>query len=190
MIRRAIIVVLTLGAVGTVVLDIVSRQRPLLYFCDHIVQPTFWKLYTAQADHGKLRIAFESLGETVDITEQDLPSGVPHRILKPKQRTLRDRLTDKGFSVHTFALWSYGSRWDGAGSPLHTKAMRRAVSFASPAWFLFILLASYPTIALIRGPLRRWRWRRKGLCTKCNYNLTGNTSGVCPECGNEFDGQA
>jgi hypothetical protein len=22
-----------------------------------------------------------------------------------------------------------------------------------------------------------------GLCTKCGYNLTGNTSGVCPECG-------
>ena len=31
-----------------------------------------------------------------------------------------------------------------------------------------------------------WReWRRKpfGHCQKCGYNLTGNTSGVCPECG-------
>ena len=24
---------------------------------------------------------------------------------------------------------------------------------------------------------------RTGHCTKCGYNLTGNTTGVCPECG-------
>ena len=30
-----------------------------------------------------------------------------------------------------------------------------------------------------------WRDRRypKGHCRSCGYNLTGNTSGVCPECG-------
>lgn len=30
---------------------------------------------------------------------------------------------------------------------------------------------------------RRWRLRRAGKCPVCGYNLTGNTSGVCPECG-------
>jgi len=35
--------------------------------------------------------------------------------------------------------------------------------------------------------LRR-RWRRRfrlthGLCLTCGYNLTGNVSGRCPECG-------
>ncbi len=24
------------------------------------------------------------------------------------------------------------------------------------------------------------------ICTSCGYNLTGNTSGKCPECGREF----
>ena len=52
-----------------------------------------------------------------------------------------------------------------------------------PLWVPFVLFAAYPTIAFIRGPLRRWRRRRKGLCIRCGYNLEGNVSGVCPECG-------
>lgn len=40
-----------------------------------------------------------------------------------------------------------------------------------------------PTFAILRGPVRR-RWRRRhGRCTQCGYDLTGNVSGVCPECG-------
>lgn len=27
---------------------------------------------------------------------------------------------------------------------------------------------------------------RPGHCPKCEYNLTGNTTGVCPECGKEI----
>jgi hypothetical protein len=27
------------------------------------------------------------------------------------------------------------------------------------------------------------RYRKPGHCTRCGYNLTGNVSGVCPECG-------
>ncbi|UCE59327.1 MAG: hypothetical protein JSU63_18025 [Phycisphaerales bacterium] len=52
-----------------------------------------------------------------------------------------------------------------------------------PLWMPFTLFATYPGIALIRGRLRRWQRRRKGLCVSCGYNLTGNESGVCPECG-------
>jgi hypothetical protein len=32
---------------------------------------------------------------------------------------------------------------------------------------------------------KRYR-RQTGLCQKCGYNLTGNTSGVCPECGEKI----
>lgn len=37
----------------------------------------------------------------------------------------------------------------------------------------------------IRGRcwLVRRRWRATGCCIACGYNLTGNTSGQCPECG-------
>ena len=52
-----------------------------------------------------------------------------------------------------------------------------------PFWIPVASLLVYPAIAFIRGPLLRWRRRRKGLCLKCGYNLTGNESGKCPECG-------
>ena len=33
------------------------------------------------------------------------------------------------------------------------------------------------------GSGRHARWRREGRCSECGYDLTGNISGVCPECG-------
>lgn len=54
-----------------------------------------------------------------------------------------------------------------------------------PKWTAPTAFGVYPVIAFIRGPLRRTRRRRKGLCITCGYNLTGNESGVCPECGSE-----
>jgi len=29
--------------------------------------------------------------------------------------------------------------------------------------------------------------REKGLCPNCKYDIRGNTSGICPECGNPVD---
>jgi predicted amidophosphoribosyltransferase len=54
-------------------------------------------------------------------------------------------------------------------------------------WMLAILLAVYPGVCFIRGPCRRRHRRRKGLCIHCGYNLTGNVSGVCPECGERVE---
>ncbi len=48
---------------------------------------------------------------------------------------------------------------------------------------LLLVLLIYPAIAFVRGPLRRYRRRKRGLCGRCGYNLTGNVTGVCSECG-------
>jgi hypothetical protein len=50
-------------------------------------------------------------------------------------------------------------------------------------WPAILILAAYPSLCFYCGPIRRRRRRRRGLCTKCGYNLTRNTTGVCPECG-------
>ena len=52
------------------------------------------------------------------------------------------------------------------------------------------LLATYPVFVFTYGTLHRRRRkhrRRKGLCVKCGYNLTGNTTGICSECGNRLE---
>jgi len=53
-----------------------------------------------------------------------------------------------------------------------------------PLWMPFVLFGVYPAYALVtRRSRRRRRRRRQGLCVLCGYNLTGNVSGICPECG-------
>lgn len=52
-----------------------------------------------------------------------------------------------------------------------------------PLWIPLLLLM----------PLTIWMWWRDrpvppGCCTKCGYDLTGNTTGVCPECGDVIEG--
>ena len=56
-----------------------------------------------------------------------------------------------------------------------------------PLWGPFVLFATYPIIAFIRGPSRRWRRRWRGLCVKCGYNLSRLAEPRCPECGTEIE---
>ncbi len=57
-------------------------------------------------------------------------------------------------------------------------------SMIFPAWIQVVVTGLLPAIWLIR----RYRSRppRIGFCQKCGYNLTGNFSGICPECGTEI----
>lgn len=68
------------------------------------------------------------------------------------------------------------------------------ISFASPRWFfsfavaLAILAVSALTWGYIGGRVvgalnARQASLMKGCCSACGYSLTGNISGVCPECG-------
>jgi hypothetical protein len=57
------------------------------------------------------------------------------------------------------------------------------LDFFAPLWLLFLGFIAYPVFVLAENRARR-RWRTV-LCPKCSYNLIGNVSGVCPECGRE-----
>ena len=59
--------------------------------------------------------------------------------------------------------------------------------FPTPAIYHLILPLWLPFLLVITPTAYLWnRDRRRispGHCPSCNYNLTGNTSGICPECG-------
>jgi len=52
-------------------------------------------------------------------------------------------------------------------------------------WLLACMFALTPIIwlVIIARDFRQERRHRSGHCLRCGYNLTGNISGVCPECG-------
>jgi hypothetical protein len=54
-----------------------------------------------------------------------------------------------------------------------------------PLWLPFLALL-IPTLLL----WRRDRKPRPGFCRRCDYDLTGNASGRCPECGEPISGIA
>ena len=96
------------------------------------------------------------------------------------------------FDVRTYYSLTTGIRahsWRGFGfSSLFVDVNRQVgpSAFVSnvvlPFWLL-LLLSAIPTA---------WLWHRDrqrirpGLCTRCGYDLTGNTSGVCSECGEKL----
>lgn len=73
------------------------------------------------------------------------------------------------FSVAGFATVSFGFR-----------TIRSGFRLVWPCWAVVLLTAALPA----RWIIARLRKRTSDYsCKACGYNLTGNTSGVCPECG-------
>lgn len=58
-----------------------------------------------------------------------------------------------------------------------------------PFWFTTLSLSLLCMVPIVRGPIRT-RWRNHyGLCVECGYDLRGNRSHRCPECGTTFSPQ-
>ncbi|MCH7883856.1 MAG: hypothetical protein IIC01_01275 [Planctomycetes bacterium] len=55
-----------------------------------------------------------------------------------------------------------------------------------PLWLSTSILALIGAVPLLRGPIRQRIRRWRGQCIVCGYDLTGNRSGRCPECGQRF----
>ena len=69
--------------------------------------------------------------------------------------------------------------------------VRAPVNSSVPYWLPALLSLIVPAWPLIRRLGRKvepeWRLQRRpppeGHCRRCGYNLAGNVSGLCPECG-------
>ncbi len=54
---------------------------------------------------------------------------------------------------------------------------------AVPFWALTLVTGTIPALSVARWVRRRCTRSKRNGCSKCGYDLTGNVSGVCPECG-------
>lgn len=90
----------------------------------------------------------------------------------------------QGIEYNRDALELSGSVLDSSVDEYLIQSIEWVVHRASvPFWFITVILGMYPGFAVVNGPLTRWRRRRRGLCQNCAYDLRGDVSGVCPECG-------
>jgi hypothetical protein len=112
-----------------------------------------------------------------------------HRWWKHKLRVEDGKLTGIDPGTEFLGFWLKATNWLSPcaihGGTQEHRFERNTTwhEMMVPTWMPFLLFAAYPTLAFIRGPLRRHRRRRRGLCLKCGYDLTGLPEPRCPECG-------
>jgi hypothetical protein len=168
MIRKAIIILLTLAAVGTIAAWVVSHTVQAIDVDKDTVAYSYGRDYSflepTDPNEGMwLRVAVS--GGTLHLNRWN--SNAPRRVPASRRwRLLR-------FSFVT-------------GAYTGTKPPYSFWLLEVPLWCPIVLFAAYPVLAFIRGPVRRYRRRKRGLCTRCGYNLTGLTEPRCPECGTGF----
>ena len=173
MIRKAIIVVLTLGAVGIGSLLVVPPAYPCIvlawgYQHPHVLEPlTEHKGGMLSFFTNKKRTRSNWDGKWLFV---EGCCGVCGKPQAPRG----------SFVVANLPQGLAYCHHDGSGQYTHMTGPTYVRG--SMLGGLSACLALYPTIAFIQGPVRRRRRARKGLCLKCGYDLTGNVSGVCPEC--------
>jgi hypothetical protein len=91
----------------------------------------------------------------------------------------RRPLTTRDLSgIYREGTW-HGFSWRGTYSR-SPNASGYMTQRSVPLWMVAAAAAVLPVRWLV---LFRRRRRPPGSCATCGYNLTGNTSGVCPECG-------
>ena len=61
------------------------------------------------------------------------------------------------------------------------------VYYGLPLWIPLVITA-VPVAIMIARARRQHQRKVTGCCLRCGYNLTGNISGVCPECGEPISG--
>jgi hypothetical protein len=181
MIRKALIVLLLIAAAATLTFGVTSYWHEWNW-CDGAASAEFSARVELCATGGYGR---------ADGYHFPLLPGVEQRLAEP--------MFDYMLSVRQGLLLASGFNYVPAGIPvsrfkragmagwlrLYVSEHRMAKCTSVECHFsiLLLVLLSYPAMALVRGPLRRFRRRRRGLCGKCGYNLTGNVTGVCSECG-------
>lgn len=136
----------------------------------------WWGKFIVHSDrHRALVVGFQRRYETPSVSppQDNLPAFLPWI----EARTCSSGFL--GFKVTRVPMVDSSKMADGREHFMHLGTVWSVdVPFVAMGLFLALLPGLWLAVA----------WRRRMVvsrnrCTKCSYNLTGNTSGVCPECG-------
>ena len=95
------------------------------------------------------------------------------------------RFAGFGCTTYAYTFWPYPKEETGPYAP--TSVTNQVVMVP---WYAIVLLtAAAPFVRLRRATLRRTGCATRG-CAACGYDLTGNVSGTCPECGSPTNASA
>ena len=83
-----------------------------------------------------------------------------------------------------YAILAWFIPMDSTGDPVLDKQTdQNAILVAISVTVIAALLALMEWFRSLRSA----NIKQKDLCTQCSYNLTGNTTGTCPECGHVIE---
>jgi hypothetical protein len=166
MIRKAIIALSLLLAVMAVVLWVNSHFR---------------SIYISHSSTNRFIYVFSEVGH-IAVSMDDRQGTGSRRWTADWNFPSDGEVTDITFEELCFyrELWGFGYAY---AEPERAGRIQTTYILTLPYWFIALFFTTCPAIAFIRSPYIR---RKKGLCIKCGYNLTGNVSGVCPECGEKI----
>lgn len=102
----------------------------------------------------------------------DHPFGLHHQSVPANRGIVRP-----GATYHV--SWRPGATFGEAGP------MRLTILL--PLWLPTVVFATCPLLGWLSHRRRLRRRHASGRCRMCGYNLTGNLTGVCPECGRPVD---
>lgn len=145
--------------------------------------PLFVLGFLANRESGFYWLSREPMEESraVIVTVRDSLS-----ILCTSERKYTHESRLKYFDWGKFALFSSIYDDQALFNECSGELLCRKTVFICPRWFPFVpagLLACWPLFCTGRGLIRLCRRRQHNHCRRCNYDLTGNISGTCPECG-------
>ena len=153
------------------------------YFADNVVATR--RSFFLRTDHGTTYFAYRMLsGPSTPLAIRagknfywrvDMPGFQTSWYFKPPTGPRLPR---------QWTVWDHaGFLWASTPGPMGFGGyQQRQVILRFPA-LIVVVLTALPPMVYLRTRRRRAKQIGDPLCSKCGYNLTGNTSGVCPECG-------
>lgn len=190
MIRKAIIVMLTLGALGTAVIWLLS-YGPASWGFSYIGE---WRFSRSTGRGLAATVASDETSHEYWIASANAGVAVIQYFFVVNPNGYHSAISHR---IGNFAVCREPAYEAGQNTRIVRRVAQRKQKalgpilylsgLVTPLWAPFVLVATYPTLAFIRGPVRRYRRRRRALCVKYGYNLTGNVSSVCSECGTRIE---